>query len=71
MITTLLLRHRIRHVGVYTFCMTMYYMMVALKDPILYHDTMYYHIFYVYINFFMVIGLLIYMCKNLFVINLI
>ena len=64
MIKTLLLLHRIRHLGVYTFCTTVYYMMVALKAPILYHDTMYYHIFYVYIKSFMVIDLFIYMCKN-------
>ena len=36
----------------------------GLKAPILYHDTMYYHIFDVYIKSFMVIDLFIYMCKN-------
>ena len=52
MITTLLLLHRIRHLGVYMFCTTVYYMTVALKAPILYYDTMYYHIFDVYIKKF-------------------
>ena len=45
----------------------MYYYLLYVggsRAPILYHDTMYYHIFDVYIKSFMVIDLFIYMCKK-------
>ena len=45
----------------------MYYCVLYVggsKAPILYHDTMYYHIFAFIYKIFMVIGLFIYMCKN-------
>ena len=78
MITTLLLLHSIRYLGVYTFCTTVYYMLVA-REPH-FCITMYYMLvaqepqfcimtlcittFWMYIKSFMVIGLFIYMCKN-------
>ena len=63
MITTLLLLHRVRHLGVYTFCTTVYYMLVARK-PQFCIITLCIITFWMYIKSFMVIGLFIYMCKN-------
>ena len=62
MITTLLLLHRIRHVGVYKFCTTVYYMLVA-REPQFCIMTLCIITFWL-LNFFMVVGLFIYMCKN-------
>ena len=45
------------------FCTTVYYMMEALKAPLLYM-TLCITTFLIYIKGFMVIGLFIYMCKN-------
>ena len=51
------------------FCTTMNYIMEALKAPLLYM-TLCISTFLIYIKSFMVIGLFIYMCKNVFMINL-
>ena len=64
MITTLLLLHRIRHLGVYTFCTTVYYMLVAREPQFCIMTVCIITFLDIYIKFFMVIGLFIYMCKN-------